>query len=61
MNNEIIEFDKRPPITEAEYKSKVIEMGRRLGKTYQPINDDFVLDERCGYSEQEWAYHNNEY
>ena len=44
MNSSITEFDTQPPITEAEYKSKVLEMSRRVGKTPQPIYDVFSLE-----------------
>ena len=41
---EVIEFNTQPPITEAQFKSKVLEMNRRVGKTPQPIYDEFSLE-----------------
>ncbi len=40
MNN-IVEFDTRPPITEAQFKSKIIAMSN--SNKYQPIYDEFIL------------------
>ena len=41
---EVIEFDTEPSISEAQFKSKVLEMNRRVGKTPQPIYDEFSLE-----------------
>ena len=41
---EVIEFDTEPSISEAAFKSKVLEMSRRVGKTPQPIYDAFILE-----------------
>ena len=41
---EVIEFDTESSISEATFKSKVLEMNRRLGKTPQPIYDEFILE-----------------
>ena len=41
---EVIEFDTEPSISEAQFKSKVLEMNRRIGKTPQPIYDEFSLE-----------------
>lgn len=40
--SEIIEFDRQPPITEAQFKSKVIAMSD--SNKYQPIYDEFILE-----------------
>ena len=37
---EVIEFDTESSISEATFKSKVLEMNRRVGKTPQPIYDE---------------------
>ena len=42
MNNNIVEFDTQPPITEAQFKSKVIAMSD--SNKYQPIYDEFILE-----------------
>ena len=42
MNNSIIEFITQPPITEAQFKSKVIDMSN--SNKYHPINDEFILE-----------------
>ena len=41
---EVIEFDTEPSISEATFKSKVLEMNRRVGKTPQAIYDEFSLE-----------------
>lgn len=41
---EVIEFDTEPSISEATFKSKVLEMNRRVKKTPQPIYDEFSLE-----------------
>ena len=41
---EVIEFDTEPSISEAAFKSKVLEMSRRVDKTPQPIYDEFSLE-----------------
>ncbi len=41
---EVIEFDTESSISEATFKSKVLEMNRRVGKTPQPIYDEFILE-----------------
>ena len=41
---EVIEFDTEPSISEATFKSKVLEMNRRVGKIPQPIYDEFSLE-----------------
>lgn len=47
MNNSIIEFDTRPPITEAQFKSKIIAMSN--SNKYQPIYDEFILKTKDYY------------
>ena len=42
MNNQIVEFDTQPMLTEAQFKNKVVEMSN-AGK-YQPIYDEFILE-----------------
>ena len=39
---EVIEFNTQPPITEAQFKSKVIAMSN--SNKYQPIYDEFILE-----------------
>lgn len=38
---EVVEFDTQPPLTEAQFKSKVVAMSN-VGN-YQPINNEFIL------------------
>ena len=42
MNNQIVEFDTQPMLTEAQFKNKVMVMSN-AGK-YQPIYDEFILE-----------------
>ena len=41
---EVVKFDTHPPITKAQFKSNVLELNRRVGKTPQPIYDEFILE-----------------